>query len=62
MTRYFKIPQGTNGESKKESCGELGRFMPEERVNVMKVWVVGLLELGRGLELGKTVLSAQILP
>uniref|UniRef100_A0A0W0F4F5 Uncharacterized protein n=1 Tax=Moniliophthora roreri TaxID=221103 RepID=A0A0W0F4F5_MONRR len=35
---------------------------PEERVNVMKVWVVGLLELGRGLELGKTVLSAQILP
>uniref|UniRef100_A0A0W0FIQ9 Uncharacterized protein n=1 Tax=Moniliophthora roreri TaxID=221103 RepID=A0A0W0FIQ9_MONRR len=79
MTRYFKIPQGMNGELKKE-CGELSHLMvhatlfsssseslhpsdisghlkknktthdtlaPEEHVNVMKAWVVGLLELGR---------------
>ncbi|KAI3605712.1 hypothetical protein WG66_012038 [Moniliophthora roreri] len=53
MTRYFKIPQGMNGELKKE-CGHLKKnktthdtLAPEEHVNVMKAWVVGLLELGR---------------
>ncbi|KAI3604497.1 hypothetical protein WG66_008489 [Moniliophthora roreri] len=45
MTRYFKIPQVPNGESKKELCGNLkktetihGALAPEEHVNIMGAW------------------------